>query len=87
MFTNHKGKFMIENLLVELIKPTKTIKLLNILLEELVEEEIIYDVNKNQYDKNENILAINYAIKLVNKDIVKIRRKYYKQMCKEKYGK
>lgn len=78
---------MVENLLVELIKPTKAIRLLNILLEELVEEEIMYDLNKNQYDKNENILAVNYAIGLVNKDILKIRRNYYRQMCKEKYRK
>ncbi|MBQ4646006.1 MAG: hypothetical protein IJB79_01525 [Candidatus Gastranaerophilales bacterium] len=78
---------MIENLLSELIRPIKTIKLLNIFLEEIVEEEVMCDVSKNQYDKNESILAINYAIKLVNKDVLKLRERYYKLMCKEKFGK
>ena len=37
--------------------------------------------------RNQNILAINYAINLVNYDILRTRRKYYKLMCKEGYGK
>ena len=78
---------MIECLLVDLIKPIKTLKLLTIFLEEQVTDECVYNINKNQYDKNENTLAINYAISLVNKDISKIRKRYYKLMRKEKYGK
>ena len=77
---------MLEDLLTSLIKPIKAIKLLNILLEEVMEDETIYNINKNQYDKNQNILAINYAINLVNYDILRTRRKYYKLMCKEGYG-
>ena len=78
---------MLEDLLTSLIKPIKAIKLLNILLEEVMEDETIYNINKNQYDKNQNILAINYAINLVNYDILRTRRKYYKLMCKDRYGK
>ena len=78
---------MIEDLLTELRKPIKATKLLALFLEEAMENETIYNVNKNQYDKNENILAINYAIKLINNDILRTRKKYYKLMSKQKYGK
>ena len=78
---------MIEDLLVELITPIKSINLLTMFLEELINDETIYDINKNQTVKNQNTLALNYTIQLVNKDILKIRRKYYKKMSKEKYGK
>lgn len=77
---------MIEDLLTELIKPIRTIKLLTIFLEEQIYDNSVFDINKNQQDKNENTSAINYAISLVNKDILKIRKKYYKKMAKEKYG-
>ena len=76
---------MIEDLLTELIKPIRTIKLLTIFLEEQIYDNSVFDINKNQQDKNENTSAINYAISLVNKDILKIRKKYYKKMAKEKY--
>ncbi|MBQ7287947.1 MAG: hypothetical protein IJW73_09320 [Candidatus Gastranaerophilales bacterium] len=42
---------MLEDLLTSLIKPIKAIKLLNILLEEVMEDETIYNINKNQYEK------------------------------------
>lgn len=77
---------MIEDLLSELIQPLRAIKLLSIFLEEQIYDEIIFEVNKNQIDKNENTLAINYAIKLINNDIFKIRKRYYNKMCKEKYN-
>ena len=78
---------MIEDLLVDLIKPIKALKLLTIFLEEQITDESVFHINKNQYDKNQNTLAINYAINLVNKDISMIRKRYYKLMRKEKYGK
>ena len=77
---------MIEDLLSELTKPIKAIKLLTIFLEEQVFDDSIFEINKNQHDKNENTLAINYAISLVNKDILKLKKKYYRKMVKEKYG-
>ena len=78
---------MIEDLLSELTKPIKAIKLLTTFLEEQVYDSSIFNINKNQLDKNENTLAISYAISLVNNDILKLRNKYYKKMVKEKYGK
>jgi len=78
---------MIEDFLSELVIPIKAIKLLTIFLQENIYDEIICDVNKDQRDKNENTLAINYTMKLVNNDILKLRRKYYKMMVKEKYDK
>jgi len=77
---------MIEDLLSELTKPIKAIKLLTIFLEEQIFDDSIFEINKNQHDKNENTLAINYAISLVNKDILKLKKKYYRKMVKEKYG-
>ena len=77
---------MIEDLLSELTKPIKAIKLLTIFLEEQVFDDSIFEINKNQRDKNENTQAINYAISLVNKDILKLKKKYYRKMVKEKYG-
>ncbi|MBQ7287223.1 MAG: hypothetical protein IJW73_05620 [Candidatus Gastranaerophilales bacterium] len=78
---------MIEDLLADLNKPIKAIHLLTIFLEEQLYDEVIYNINKNQRNKNENTLAINYAIQLINKDLLKIKRRYYKLMCKEKYEK
>ena len=78
---------MIEDLLSELTKPIKAIKLLTTFFEEQVYDSSIFNINKNQLDKNENTLAISYAISLVNNDILKLRNKYYKKMVKEKYGK
>ena len=78
---------MLEDFLSELNTPLRTIKLLNLFLQEQIHDEFIFFINKNQYEKNENTLAISYAINLANNDILKIRKKYYKLMCKEKYGK
>ena len=78
---------MIEDFLTQLITPLKTIRLLTSFLREQILDESIFLVSKNQYDKNENTLAINYAINLVNDDILKLRKKYYKKMYKMKYGK
>ena len=77
---------MIEDFMAELEQPIRTIKLLTTFMQEQVYDDCAFFVNKDQRDKNENTLAINYAIELVCKDILKLKRKYYKNMCKEKYN-
>lgn len=77
---------MIEDFMSELEQPIRTIKLLTIFMQEQVYDDCTFFINKDQQDKNQNTLAINYAIELVNKDILKLKRKYYKKMCKERYG-
>lgn len=76
---------MIEDFLSELNKPLRTIKLLNLLIQEHIHDEFTFFIDKNQLDKNENTLAISYAIELVNEDIAKLYDEYYKKMCEEKY--
>ena len=77
---------MIEDFMAELEQPIRAIKLLTIFMQEQVCDDCTFFINKDQRDKNENTLAINYAIELVNKDILKLKRKYYKKMYRERYG-
>ncbi len=77
---------MIEDFMAELEQPIRAIKLLTIFMQEQVYDECAFVINKDLRDKNENTLALNYAIELVNKDILELKRRYYKKMCREKYG-
>ena len=79
-YLSNKEMLMIEDFLSELNTPLRTIKLLNLFLQEQIYDEFIFFINKNQYEKNENTLAISYAINLVNNDILKIRKKYFLEL-------
>lgn len=77
---------MLEDFMAELAQPIRAIKLLTIFIQEQIFDECIFDINKNKQDKEYNTLALNYAIGLVNKDISKLKKKYYKKLCKTKYN-
>lgn len=76
---------MLEDLLVDLIKPTKAISLLSMFLEKIIEDETVCNINKNPYERKLNIMTVVYAINLINNDILKLRKRYDKKMCKIKY--
>ncbi len=78
---------MFEDFMAELAQPLRAIKLLTIFMQEQIFDESIFDINKNKQDKEYNTLAINYTIGLVNKDISKLKKRYYKKLCKMKYNK
>lgn len=77
---------MLEDFMAELAQPIRAIKLLTIFTQEQIFDECIFDINKNKQDKKYNTLALNYAIGLVCKDISKLKKKYYKKLCKTKYN-
>ena len=77
---------MIEDFITELDKPLKAMRLLLILMDEYVEDNLCIETCSNERERKENILAISHAIGLVRGDISRIRRKYYKSFLKEFYS-
>ena len=77
---------MIEDFITELDKPLKAMRLLLILTDEYVEDNLCIETCSNERERKENILAISHAIGLVRGDISRIRRKYYKSFLKEFYS-
>jgi len=77
---------MIEDFITELDKPIRTSKLLIAFLEEYIEDNLCINLHSNERERKSNILAIVHGINLAEKDISKIRKKYYNKMLKELYG-
>lgn len=77
---------MIENLLSELDRPIRAIKMLLILHRDYVEDNMTTIMSNKPREKMCNTLAIGYAISLVNKDISRLKQKYYKALIKERYN-
>ena len=77
---------MLEDFIIELDKPTKAIKILAYFIQELIYNNFDFDECENPRLKRQYIKSLIYTIELVNKDILKLKREYYKLMCKEKYG-
>lgn len=77
---------MIEDLLSELERPIRAIKMLLILHREYVEDDMTTLMSRQPREIMINTLAIGYAINLVNKDIRNLKRKYYKRLVKERYN-
>lgn len=78
---------MIEDFIIELEIPNKAIKILTYFLQELLYDNFDIEECKNTKIKNRYVSSLIYTIKLVNNDIAKIKREYYKLMLKEKYNK
>lgn len=78
---------MIEDFIIELELPNKAIKILTHFIQELIIGGFEYEECQNPKLKIRYISSLIYAIKLVNDDIAKIKREYYKLMLKEKYNK
>ena len=76
---------MIEDLLTQMDKPYRAIKLLLIYLDNFINEDIINDIDMSIAEKNQNLTAISHAIYLVNEDLAKLKQEYYELMLKEKY--
>lgn len=77
---------MEEDLLNDLYVRLKSLDLLLESLEYKLLEEWDYSEVSNNREVGENIYAMIYAVKLVVKQLWKIRKIYYWRMCKEKYG-
>ena len=77
---------MIKDLLSELERPIRAIKMLLILHREYVEDDMTTLMSRQPREIMINTLAIGYAINLVNKDIRNLKRKYYKRLVKERYN-
>ena len=77
---------MEEDLLNDLYVRLKSLDLLLESLEYKLLEEWDYSEVANNREVGENIYAMIYAVKLVVKQLWKIRKIYYWRMCKEKYG-
>ncbi|MBR3604456.1 MAG: hypothetical protein IKL52_00325 [Candidatus Gastranaerophilales bacterium] len=71
---------MLEDFIIELDKPTKAIKILVHLIQELMYEDCNFEECKNPKLKLRYLSSLIYAIGLVNCDISKIRREYYKSV-------
>ena len=77
---------MEEDLLTDLYIRLKSLDLLLESLEYKLLEEWDYSKNSNNREVGENIYAMLYVIRLVVKQLWRIRKIYYWLMCKEKYG-
>ena len=77
---------MIEDLLSELERPIRAIKMLLILHREYVEDDMTTLMSRQPREIMINTLAIGYAINLVNKDIRRLKNEYYKKLIKERYN-
>ena len=74
---------MLENFIVELDKPTKAIRILTHFIEELIYDNCNFEECENPKLKMRYILSLVYTIKLVNDDLAKLKREYYKIVLNE----
>ena len=77
---------MLEDFLSELEQSIRAIKMLLILHREYVEDDMTTLMSRQPREIMINTLAIGYAINLVNKDIRRLKNKYYKKLTKERYN-
>ena len=78
---------MIEDFIGEIEKPQLAMKLLLVFLQEYIEDNITIPIERAGMQDTENLLAITYAINLVNEDLTSIKEEYKKLMIQEKYPK
>lgn len=78
---------MIEDFIGEIEKPQLAMELLLVFLQEYIYDNINADIERDGMQDTENLLAITYAINLVNEDLTSIKEEYKKRMIKEKYPK
>ena len=74
---------MLEDFIIELDKPTKAIKILVHLIEELMYDSHNFEECKNPKLKIRYIMSLIYAVGVINKDILKLKREYYKYVLEE----
>lgn len=77
---------MIEDFIAELDEDTRAIRLILLFLREYLDGETSFVVEESERTKKKNIYSLVNALYVMNRDIVRLRNQYYKQMVKEKYG-
>jgi len=77
---------MIEDFIIELEKPNKAIKILTHFIQELIIDGFEYEECQNPKLKIRYVLSLVYALELINNDIAKLKREFYKNMLKNKYN-
>ena len=70
---------MLENFIIELEKPNKAIRILIQFIQELILDNHDYDICQNPKLKIRYILSLVYALELINEDMAKLKREYYKE--------
>ena len=76
---------MIEDLLCEMDKPYRATKLLLIFLTDYIQDNLVSDLDMSEPEKSQNLLAVSYAINLVNESLSEMNKRYNELMIKEKY--
>lgn len=76
---------MLEDLLTQMDKPYRAIKLLLLFLDDFVNEDLVNDIDMSVLEKNQNLLAITYSINLINEDFARLKNEYYNLMIKKNY--
>ncbi len=71
---------MLENFIVEIDKPIKAIKFLTHIIQELTSDSCNFEECENSKLKIEYILSLVYTIGLVNKDVARLKREYYRMV-------
>ena len=74
---------MLENFIIDIDKPNKAIRILTHFIEELMSDSCNFEECENLKLKMKYILSLVYAIKLVNDDLAKLKREYYKIVLNE----
>lgn len=77
---------MFESYIAEMDVRARALKMLLLLLESQIENNMINYHEENSYKKDADSLAIIHALKLLLKDVFKLKDEYYKDFVKEEYG-
>lgn len=67
---------MIEDLLCEMDKPYRALKLTLIFLSDFIQENIVSEFDMSEREKNQNILALSYILNLINEDLKRLKNEY-----------
>ena len=76
---------MLEDFIIELERPNKATRILLDFLRDFICNEYDFSNCSNQRIKTQYVLSLIYALNLINENIAKLKREYYKMMLKEKY--
>lgn len=76
---------MLENFLIDIDKPNKAIRILSQFAQELILDSVEFEICENPKLKIRYILSLIYAIELVNEDLARLKREYYKDFLKTFY--
>lgn len=78
---------MLEHFLIETEKHNKAIRILSQFTHELITGGAEFEICENPKIKIRYILSLVYAIELVNEDLCKLKKEYYKNFLKDFYKK